>query len=342
MQLSYSDEEILADHDYARPHVVDGHRLHGGFDAEGRYLPPRTLRRPEAVESWRAALRERGGEPLEIGLDLLAGPRYPNFAQQKLLLQHGLGETLWNTLTNIGRTEARGAMLAFLPAPSFDGIVAGADTSEMTLGHLGPLFVAHGRDEGGLPSLGIGGHDQMWFVARDLAFGRQCYPLPPELGRARPGAGEGARPMTELPPQVAELLRMLMGLLMIEIRAFLGFEQTERLLRDPGLFPDRRAQADEAAEIVARIRVDERVHVAYLCNLFGELRHATIRCTDGSKKPGAEIIDPAWRRQVHLSKEVLAGAQREEMRRVIERRVAAHPDAARLREELSALEDPGA
>lgn len=340
MQLSYTSEELLADHDYARPHVVAGHTLHGGFDADGHYRPPRTLRRPEAVESWRESLRAKGGAPLDIGLDLLAGPRYPNFEQHKLLLRRGLGETLWSTFTNIGRTEGRGAMIAMLNPPSFQEVVDD-DTARMTVGHLKPLFVAHGADEGGIPSRGIGGHDQMWFVARDLAFGEGRYPLPPEAGPMRRGAP--AEPwLPELPAAHGEVLRFLMSLLMIEIRAFIGFQQNERLLRDRELFVDRREQADQAADIVARIRIDERVHVAYLCNVFGELRHATLKCVDGSKRPGAEVIDPAWERQVRLSKDVMPRRQRAEMREVMRARLGARPGGEALIEEFEALGDPGA
>ena len=32
-QLVYTEEALWRSHDYARPQVVAGHRLHGGFDA---------------------------------------------------------------------------------------------------------------------------------------------------------------------------------------------------------------------------------------------------------------------------------------------------------------------
>ena len=341
MKLRYTDEEILADHPFAAPHVVAGYRLHGGFDEEGNYLPPRTLHRPEAVSHWRESLTSGGGEPLAIGLELLEGPRYPNFAQQKLLLERGQSETLWNSLTNIGRTEARGAMIALIEPPSFAGVLQD-DVASMTAGHLKPLFVAHGADEGGIPAEGIGGHDQMWFAARDLAFGPGRHPLPPVLQPNRPGTGQGTRWLPDLPAAHAELLRMLIGLLLIEIRAFIGFEQNERLLRDPDLFQDRRAEADCAADIIARIRVDEGVHVDYLCALFGEIRSTPIRCVDGSEKPGHEVFDPAWEKQVHLSSVVFPRAQREEMRKAIHARVAPRPGGAEILEEFESLSDPGA
>jgi hypothetical protein len=346
MQLEFTTDEILAEHDYAEPHSAAGQRLHGGFDAAGRYLPPRTRNRPQAVENWATALRARGGEPLAIGLELLGGVRFPNLEQQKLLLRHGLEQSLWNSLTTIGRIEARGRFLAEIPAPSFAGIVDG-DVSKMTLGHLGKgLFAAHGYDEGGVsPKAGeqtVGGHDAMWFATRDLAFGAGRYPLPapPEMGGGQP---QNIRVMPDLPPGHEQLLRFLLNLLMIEIRAFITFDQHEKTLRDPTLFAARRKEADEAADLVTRIREDERVHVAYLCNLFGELREATIHSVTGEEKPGTEVIDPAWKRQVKLSTESdMILRQRVELRDVLHGRIAAHGDAARVREEFDALTDPGA
>ncbi len=341
MQLVYTSEEILAEHDYAEPHSAAGRRLHGGFDADGAYISPRTLHRTPAVESWGAALRERGGEPLAAGPELLAGPRYPSFAQHKLLLQRGEGQTLWNSLTNIGRTEARGRMLAQFPAPSFAEVVDG-DVEAMTLGHLGKgLFVAHGWDEGGAGD-GRGAHDEMWFAVRDLAFGEGAYPLPEAGGGSGVGGGQGERVMPDLPPQHEQVLRFLMSLLMIELRAFIIFEQNEQILADPELFTDRREQADLACELVRRIRADEAVHVAYLRALFGELRHATVRCADGSKKPGAEIVDPAWERQVRLSTVTGPRNQRADMRRVIRERLLASSGGETLLSEFEALSDPGA
>ncbi len=341
MKLVYTSEEILSEHDYASPHVVGKRRLHGGFDAEGRYLSPRTLIRPEAVESWAAALRERGGEPLAAGPELLSGPRYPNYAQHKLLLQRGLGQTLWNSFTGIGRTEARGRMLAEITPPSFAEFVEGY-VEAMTLGHLGKgLFVAHGQDEGGRGD-GVGAHDEMWFAVRDLAFGEDRYPLPEAAGGIGMGGGPGERVMPDLPPAHEQTLRFLMSLLMIELRAFITFEQMEQLLSDPELFTERRAEADEAAEVVRRIRADEAVHVSYLRNLFGELRNSTIRCTDGSKKPGREIIDPAWERQVTLSTVTGPRNRRADSRRMMRERLAAEKHGERLFEEFESLSDPGA
>ncbi|MEJ1970129.1 MAG: hypothetical protein WDN03_16080 [Rhizomicrobium sp.] len=49
-QLIYGRDEILADHAYAQPQIEAGYRLHGGFDAGGKYVSPRTL---TAGRRWR-------------------------------------------------------------------------------------------------------------------------------------------------------------------------------------------------------------------------------------------------------------------------------------------------
>ena len=59
MKLVRTEEELMREHDYARPHVEAGHRLHGGFDEEGKYVSPRTAVRWDAVRDWGNALRER-------------------------------------------------------------------------------------------------------------------------------------------------------------------------------------------------------------------------------------------------------------------------------------------
>ena len=58
-QLVYPETEILREHDYASPHVAAGYRLHGGFDAEGGYLSPRSAVRPDAVRAWQERLVEK-------------------------------------------------------------------------------------------------------------------------------------------------------------------------------------------------------------------------------------------------------------------------------------------
>src|SRR5215471_397348 len=117
--LRYTREALLRSHDYVREHRVAGHRLHGGFDARESYVPPRVLVRGPAIDAWTAALRARGGDLLAADASLLTGERGTNPAQQKLLLQEGLGQTCWNLLTITGEIEARGRLLAEVQFPPF-------------------------------------------------------------------------------------------------------------------------------------------------------------------------------------------------------------------------------
>ncbi|HVP31863.1 MAG TPA: hypothetical protein VMW35_22175 [Myxococcota bacterium] len=337
-RLRYGREELLRSHDYARPQIEAGHRLHGGFDASGRYVPPRALVREPALDAWTEALRARGGDLLAADSSLLAGVRYPSDAQQKLLIREGLGQTFWNSLTIIGLIEARGRVLADMVFPELEDAVV-QDVSEMAVGHLNRgLLRAHGLDEGGEPEKGIGGHDVMWFALRDLAFGRTDFPVPrvPE-NIARPDANVPAFP--DLPIQYERLVYFLLNLLMIELRAERGFSSTERLLRDPELFRTRRAEAEHAAEIVNRIRADEAVHVHSLRLYLGELRALDFKTRDGSTRPGREIVDTLWEGIVKwatVEQPPLAAAQQKEL---LLERIAAHPEAERVRREFLALEE---
>ena len=173
MRLDYSQEELLSEHDYHALHVIEGQRLHGGFDENGVYVSPRTNLRAEAIKNWTSALRERGGDLLDADSSLLSGPRVPNFEQQCLLIRNGLSQVFWNGLTITGKIEGRGRFLAEMPVPDLQALIV-EDISEMAIGHLNKgLLIAHGVDEGGIPEEGIGGHDVMWFIARDLAFGKE-------------------------------------------------------------------------------------------------------------------------------------------------------------------------
>ncbi len=336
--LRYAREELLRSHDYARPQVVAGHRLHGGFDAAGRYVPPRTLVRGPAVAAWTEALRARGGDLLAADASLLAGVRMPNEAQGRLLLREGLGQTFWNQLTVTGKIEARGRVLRDLPLPSLAGAVH-EDASEWAIGHLqGGLLEAHGLDEGGEPERGIGGHDVMWFALRDLAFGPVDFPdaeVPERIGRDEDA--EAAVPA--IPLAIERTVSFLMNLLVIEFRAELAFSFTEAMLRDPALFRERRAGALEAAEVVGRIRADEAIHVASLRLYLGELRHATFRGRDGGRVPGAEVVDPLWERLAHWATVEQPRLVAEQQRELYRGRIAAHPEGARIWPEFERLGD---
>jgi hypothetical protein len=328
--LRHSRADLMASHPYVRPHEAAGYRLHGGFTADGAYRSPRTLGRWPAVRAWSAALEARGWPLIDADTALLDRPGFPDFAQQKLLIGEGLGQTFWDSLTVTGIIEARGQGLCDYQAPDLQACVV-EDVSETAAGHVnGGLLYAHGADEGGDPAVpGEGAHDAMWFAARDLAFGKDAWPLaraPDSISREVEG-----REMPDLPEGVEQFVKFMMNVLMIEVRAESFFDLCCRLFRDPDLFAGRRAGADLAAELVERIRIDEAIHVAYLRVLISELRSFTWRTVGGGTRPGAEILDPVWEAMViwHGRTERDLAAKR--ARETLEARLVAErgPDGAR-------------
>lgn len=295
MRLRYCEAELLADHDYAAPHQAAGYHLHGGFDAAGHYISPRSRHRGAAIEAWSQALVAQGHELIDASRRLLEHDSFPNADQHAWLIRHGIGHVLWDDLTITGVIEARGRALTDYVAPDFQELII-EDISDWATGHLNiGLLRAHGMDEGGDPASTLGGHDVMWFAARDLIFGADAYPLPPvpdSIGRPDTG-----RLMPDLPQSVEQSLLLLMNVLMIEVRAEAFFATVGDILARPGLAPKGDAAASLAGAMVGRIRQDEAFHVGYLQVVISELRSATFRISDGTKQ-GAEIIDPIWRGMV--------------------------------------------
>jgi len=327
--LRFAREELLRSHVFAAPHVVAGERLHGGFDGDGRYLSPRLLVRAPAIAAWTKALRARGGDLLAADESLLAGVRATSEAQQKLLLLEGLGQTFWDMMTIIGEIEGRGRLLTEIAFPEL-GQAVYEDVSTWAVAHLNRgLLEAHGLDEGGEPQRGIGGHDRMWFALRDLAFGPVGFPAPkapPRIGRP----DEEATLVPEIAMRFERTIGFLMNLLLTEIRAHLTFSFTERLLRDPQLFRDRRDEALLAAELVNRIRSDEAIHVE-------SLRAASFRTRDGGQVAGTVVIDRLWDGIVRwwtVEQPRIAAAQQRE---VLHERIHQHPDGARIWQRFEAL-----
>ena len=275
---------------------------------------------------------------MDADASLLEGVRYPNAAQMKLLLQEGLGQTFWNTLTITGHIEARGRILADMAFPAFEDAVV-EDISQMALGHLNRgLLEAHGIDEGGEPAKGIGGHDVMWFALRDLAFGDVDYPepeIPENIGRPddelvlHPGVSEAHQ----------RVVYFLLNLLLIEFRAELGFRLSETLLRDPELFTERRAEAEHAAEIVGRIRTDEEIHVRSLRLYLGEIRSIRFKCQDGPPVRGSDIVDPAWQGMAHWATTDRPRLMAAEERKRMHERILGAPDGKRILGLFDALAD---
>ena len=295
-QLAYSFDELYTSHDYAASHLVAGRTIHGGYDESGKYVSPRALLREQAISNWTEALQLRGGDWLFADSSLLNGPRMPNVEQHRFLLNHGLGRTLWNGLTITAKLEARGRMLAEVEFPNLQKIIA-EDISQMALGHLnGGMLSAHGIDEGGDPDKGIGGHDVMWYIARDLLFGDNAFAdVEPPESISRPETGQRLMPL--IPVEFEGMIGFLMNLLMIEFRAEIGFSLYQEVLRTPGLFACTDEDAALAADIIERVRTDEDIHVRSLRLYLGELRAVTLKTVsggEGGEVKGAEVIDPYW------------------------------------------------
>jgi hypothetical protein len=334
-QLSYTEQQIMSDHEYAKRHEVDGHRLHGGFDADGNYISPRTLVREPAVDAWTEALRERGGEILAVDERVNDLPRYPNYEQMKLLLQSGVAKPLWNSLTTVSVLEGRGRFIGEQDWPDLQDIIV-EDVSEMGLGHLKKgLLLAHGLDEGGEPAKGIGAHDVMWIAVRDLAFGPVDWTEPEVEGFVQTEPPKRLAP--EIDARSEGLVRFMMSLLLIEYGAASLFDFNQRLLRDSDLFLDRKDEALDAALIVDRICQDEVIHVTSLRAFLGELRSVTIKTVDGGTISGSEIVDRLWAEQLHLSLVEQPKLRRDEEERKLRSLISEHADGARIQEQFDRL-----
>ncbi len=321
-RLRYSRDDLMASDAYTAPHQMAGYRLHGGFDASGAYVSPRVLHRWPAVRAWAGALQQRNWSLIDATTSLLKLPNYPTADQQRLLLRHGFGRSLWNSLTVTGVIEARGKALATFTPPDMQKVIV-ENLSDTATGHLDlGLLAAHGMDEGGGDprTPGLGAHDAMWFAARDLVFGKGAYPMPevPE-NISRPVTSD--REMPQIPPEYEGFFKLLMNVLMIEVRAESFFAFCCEVFRDPANFTDRRAEAEAAAVLVERIRSDEDIHVAYLRVVVSELRSFTFRSADGRMVSGTDIIDPIWADMVdwhgHREREASRARSRTELERQV-------------------------
>lgn len=335
-KLVYTRDELMADHPYAKEHREVGYLLHGGFDEKGTYISPKTLHRWPAIHAWQKALTDKGWDLVEATGDLLHRGNYPNLAQQKLLINNGYGESFWNSLTVTGIIEARGQILCTVEAPNYQDIIVD-DISETATGHLNKgLLYAHGADEGGDPDKPeYGAHDAMWFAARDLVFGKDAYPLvePPEsIGRPDQG-----RLMPQLPESHEGLLLLLMNVLMIEVRAEAFFAHSVALMRDREIFSNV-AEADQAATMVERIRIDESVHVGYLQTVISEMRSFTFKTVDGGTIAGKDLIDPVWKNMVIWHGETQFDLSKEQSYENIKERLLSKENGQKLLAEFDTLD----
>jgi hypothetical protein len=294
--LMFTREDLLSSHAFARPHCEAGYDLHGGFDDDGRYISPRMRVRGPAVAAWREQLASRGGTLIACGHDTLRDDAYPDSAQQSVLLRAGLRQPLWDDLTVIGVTEARGQGMCYVPLFDFQSHVE-EDLSATTVGHLHKgLFWAHGVDEAGDPKdRRLGGHDTMWFACRDTVFGKGAFPRP-ELPATFRRPEDHNREAPAIPADLERLVKSMMNILLLEVRAEAFFEVCDAVFGDSENFPQAIAAAGLAGTIVKRIRQDEAIHIAYLQTALSELRSFTFRLADGRKLVGRQIVDPLWAR----------------------------------------------
>jgi hypothetical protein len=297
-QVDWSFDELLEPDPVAEPLIAGGVRCHGGFDADGTYISPRTKNRWPAIRAWQDQRHEQFATPLlDIALDTWPGA-YPNVAQAKFLVREGVPEPIIARLTQIGTVEGFGSMIRYSPIPDLQRCFV-EDVRGTATWHLGRgLYEAHARDEAGYKS--EGGHKQMWFAARDIAFE---HPLTEDQTQVMTdrlfgyggaaGSGTSAEPLFPDVDQSLELLIQSMArLLLIEISAYHVFAWAEEVLADADLV----AGDGEASRLVSHIRTDEAPHVEYLKTTLSEMRDRTFVAESGRHIAGTEVVGQIWDR----------------------------------------------
>ena len=122
----------------------------------------------------------------------------------------------------------------------------------------------------------------------------------------------------------------------MQFRAEIGFADAQALLRTPDLFAGRRAEAEEAADLIGRIRTDEEIHVYSLRLYLGECASVTFRTTSGGTIAGHELIDRFWSGLVRWATIDQPAITAENQRHLLSERVAKHPQAATVWSEFEA------
>jgi hypothetical protein len=321
MRYDFSFDELLSEHPYDRPLIIDGVRCHGGFVAE-RYVSPRTLVRSDAIAAWRSRLP--AGEIAAI-LDPITAcipPHFPTASQTRLLVREGVTMPLVRILSLIAIVEGFGGdVLRTVPVPPLRERVR-EPIDGTALAHLAALFEAHARDEAG--------HRLMWELARDIALDRP--EVPADLAGTRPASGN-PRLLTEIPTDLEALLLRMLGVLTIEVFAMEAFRWAKAVLGDASLFP-RHA---EAASLIGYIQQDETPHVGYLATVLAELRCRTLVGSDGTSVSGREVVDRARDMIVAFQTGPAHRANVEFRTKVIERYAAGHPRRDAVLEEFRSI-----
>ncbi len=351
LQLTWTADELLATHDVDEPMIANGVRCHGGFLADGSYVPPRTKNRVPAIDAWQQSHREQfGTDILDAPLDLWPAV-YPNVAQTKYLLHESVRQPVITQLTRIGTVEGFGAMIRHAQLGNaqrfFDESIAGTAIAHLNKG----LFEAHARDEAGWDQ--EAGHNQMWFAARDVAFGApptedETQTMLTRMGIVQPdgtpptpeqmrAAAEAMRRFSDLDLQLEMTIRRMLGILFIEVSAFHTFAWAEDVLSDDGLVAD----AGKAAQLVRSIRADETPHVEYLRTALTEMRDRTFIGESGRKIAGTEVIGTLW--DAGLAESL--GPRREQFVKTVDGELAhalgSHPRRDEILAGFHARLDPG-
>lgn len=301
LQLEYTPDELLMSDPVVEPLFANGKRCHGGFDGEGRYVSPRVANRRNAISAWQLNHISEFATEL-IPTDVWRPePFYPSVDGAWFLWDAGIREPVIEILTLIGTVEGLGAAIRFEQItdlqPFFVESIEGT-----TLAHLPALFEAHARDEAGFD--GEGGHMDMWYCARDLAFESpvvnpdQVQQMAIEVAQGQMAAAsaalekfgrdylETARERPQIDPALEAMITRMCRLMLIEINAASGFVWAREVLANERLS----AAPDAAPAMISYVQQDETTHVDYLRTALTEMRDRTFLATDGSRLDGQEVI----------------------------------------------------
>ncbi len=304
-QLDYTYDEIMADHPFAEPLVVQDLHCHGGYDEDGNYIPPRMLNRERAIKAWHEKLQSETNRPLLDCPDDMFADFYPNVAQTKYLLSEGIRQPLIDILTQIGTVEGFGAIIGQVQIPDLQKLFV-EDVRGTATAHLGKgLFEAHARDEAGFED--ISGHRDMWYAVRDIAFEYpECGdPMQMMMKQMQGGGGKGGEamagmasavmPQNRIVPEISKqaeiMISRMTGLLLIERLAFQTFSWAKEVL---GSSEDL-AHPEDTTRIVDFICADEYPHVDYTQVALTEMQSRTFIGEDGQRIPGIDVIEPIWK-----------------------------------------------
>jgi len=351
-KLNYSFDELMAERYFTKRVTRAKNMYHGGLDADGKWIPPRSLHRIDAINAWTGRLTDEGHPSKVLFLEDLPDTFFPNAPQAKHLLRNGATGAMSGILTLIGVVEGFGNVgLKMFPRDPLQPMFI-EDLDGTCMAHLDPLFAAHGHDEAGSDYKGFHecGHDEMWYNIRDAALdnppvpddvfkGIPFSPPPGYAGQATPSGDAKnknafAGPLAEgIPPSLDMLVQAMMSLLAIELIAYTTFNWASDVLSDSTCSKD----PEFAARSVGYIADDETIHVSYLQCALSEMRCRTVIGENGQKLSGQIIIDEAVERARANQSGLRIDRVMKYRMKEIEQELAAHADGDKLLEEFRAL-----